>query len=165
MIYREKSQTDMHISGKNISKWKETKKKKKKTSQHPQSELRSSLPTLSCHPQESESSNLDGDDFFPARNDESTQKCSGACRDNSLLAGAGGANPGMSLMSLLLGLTTWKFIDSKQKMLNCHCRKLCCDLMWVNTFTTMMAITPQTIRNRNSIMHLSVATWGERERL
>lgn len=83
---------------------KRNQKKKKKDKSTPTN--RSSLPTLSCHPQESESSNLDGDDFFPARNDESTQKCSGACRDNSLLAGAGGANPGMSLMSLLLGLTT-----------------------------------------------------------
>lgn len=28
-----------------------------------------------------------------------------------------------------------------------------------NTFTTIMAITPHTIRKRNSMIHLSVATW------
>jgi hypothetical protein len=35
-------------------------------------------------------------------------KCYGSPTYNSLLEGAGGASPGMSLISLLLGLTIWK---------------------------------------------------------
>uniref|UniRef100_A0A0A9DYT4 Uncharacterized protein n=1 Tax=Arundo donax TaxID=35708 RepID=A0A0A9DYT4_ARUDO len=51
--------------------------------------------------------------------------------DSSFRFIAGGARPGMSLMFLLCGLTI---------------------------LTTIIAITPQTIRNRNAMMHLSVAT-------
>jgi hypothetical protein len=54
----------------------------------------------------------------------------------SFLDCAGGASPGMSLMSLLFGFTI---------------------------FTMIIAITPQTIRNRNAIMHLSVATCDKKE--
>lgn len=41
-----------------------------------------------------------------------------------------------------------------------------CRTKWTAEFTltTIMAITPQTIRNRNSMMHLSVATFPKRGR-
>lgn len=31
------------------------------------------------------------------------------------------------------------------------------------TFTTMIAITPQTMRNKKAMIHLSVATWNDEE--
>lgn len=116
--------------------------------------------------------------------------------NNLLVVGAGGASPGMSLMSLLFGFTIWTKNTAPDRQLTCLLRchiyiqtiknreiKIFFPNIWLrksyltiqergynwdckrqnrgtgNTFTTIMAITPHTIRKRNSMMHLSVATW------
>lgn len=62
----------------------------------------------------------------------------------------------MSLMSLLFGSRSTICFASRVRTQTSYEKTGECNSYY--TFTTIMAMTPPTIRNRNIIMHVSVAT-------